>query len=214
MIIVKLIVFFFMWFVLPKFIRKLKIGVIMKKIRNISNKIKFVLKRIYRTLNVKKSSQYVWKELVKYHKTSGWNFGQFDNDKHIECGFKVDDINCVDFNYAVGSGKLFFRSTILQNFNEEFTNDLLVLASHFNGLLNFGTVKVSVKYNYVEFLFSRDLLTYSLYPGEINTDTDTHFELTKDIFWSFNSMIATGEDPVFIFSELLRKKEEEKNPAN
>jgi hypothetical protein len=186
----------------------------MKIIRFNFSKIKFVFKRIYRTLNVKKSSQYVWKELIKYHKTSGWNFGQFDNDKHIECGFKVDAINCVDFNYAVDSGRLFFRSTILQNFNEEFTNDILVLASHFNGLLNFGTVKVSVKYNYVEFLFSRDLLIYSLYPGEINNDTDTHFELTKDIFWSFNRMIATGEDPVFIFSELLRKKEEEKNPAD
>jgi hypothetical protein len=80
--------------------------------------------------------------------------------------------------------------------------------------LNFGTVKVSAKYNYVEFVFSRDLLTYSLYPGEINSDTDTHFELSKDIFWSFNNMIETGEDPVFVFSELLRKKEDEKNASN
>jgi Skp family chaperone for outer membrane proteins len=99
--------------------------------------------------------------------------------------------------------------------NEKFeaTNDILVLASHFNGLLNFGSVKVSVKYNYVEFVYSRDLLTYSLYPGEINSDTDAHFDLTKDVFWSFNNMIETGEDPVFIFSELLRKKEEEKNTS-
>ena len=96
-------------------------------------------------------------------------------------GFKVDDTNCVDFNYAVSSGKLLFRATILQRFDEEITNDVLVLASHFNGLLNFGTVKVSVKYNYVEFVYSRDLLTYSLFPGEINTDTDIHFNLTQYI---------------------------------
>ncbi len=214
MIIAKLIVFFFMWFVLPKFIRKLKIGVIMKKIRNVSSKIKFLFQRIYRLLTISKSSQYVWKELIKYHKISGWRYGLFDNDKHIECGFKVDDTNCVDFNYSVCLGSLLFRATILQNFDEERTNDILVLASHFNGLLNFGTVKVSVKYNYVEFVYSRDLLTYSLYPGEINSDTDTHFEITKDVFWSFNNMIETGEDPVFIFSELLRKKEEEKNVSN
>lgn len=214
MIIVKLIVFLFMWFVLPKFIRQLKIGVIMKKIKFVSSKIKFLFRRIYRLLTISKSSQYVWKDLSKYHKRSGWRYGQFDNDKSIECSFKVDDINCVDFNYAVSSGRLLFRSTILQNFDEELTNDVLVLASHFNGLLNFGTVKVSVKYNYVEFFYSRDLLTYSLYPGEINSDTDSHFELTKDIFWSFNNMIETGEDPVFVFSELIKRREKKDNNIN
>jgi hypothetical protein len=46
-----------------------------------------------------------------------------------------------------------------------------------------------------------------LYSGEINSDTDTHFELTKDVFWAFNNMIVTGDDPVFVFSELMRNKE-------
>ncbi len=214
MIIAKLIVFFFMWFVLPKFIRHLKIGVIMKKIRYVSSKIKFLFKRIYRLLTISKSSQYVWKDLINYHKNSGWRYGQFENEKYIECSFKVDETNCVDFNYAVNSGKLVFRSTILPSFDEEATNDILVLASHFNGLLNFGSVKVSVKYNYVEFVYSRDLLTYSLYPGEINSDTDAHFDLTKDCFWTFNNLIESGEDPVFVFSELLKRKDEESNADN
>lgn len=107
------------------------------------------------------------------------------------------------------SGNLTFRSTILQSFDEEITNDILVLASHFNGLLSFGVVKVCIKYNYVEFVYSRDLLTYSLFSGEIDSDTDTHFKLTKDCFWSFNNLIETGDDPVFVFSELLKRKEEE-----
>ena len=67
---------------------------------------------------------------------------------------------------------------------------------------------------HVEFFYSRDLLTYSLYPGEINSDTDTHFELTKDVFWSFNNMIATGEDPVFVFSELIKRREKKDNNIN
>ena len=203
MIIIKILVFIILWRIYPEIISSL-----MKIIRSQYSKIKYVFQRIYRTLNAKKSYYYVWKELIKYHKMSGWNFGQFDSDMHIECGFKVYDANCVDFNYAVSYDKLIFRAIILKSFDEDRTNDVLVLASHFNGLLNFGTVKVSVKYNYVEFFYSRDLLTYSLYPGEINLDTDTHFELTKDIFWSFSNMIATGDDPVFVFSELLRKKEE------
>ena len=214
MIIVKIIVFVFFWVIFKKIIEQIKISGMIKKMRFRLRKIKNVFRRIYRLLNVKKSVHYAWIELLKYHKNSGWRYGQFENDKHIECSFKVDDTNCVNFNYEVSSGMLTFRSTILQRFDEVITNDILVLASHFNGLLNFGIVKVSVKYNYVEFVYSRDLLTYSLYPGEINSDTDTHFELSKDIFWSFNNMIETGDDPVFIFSELLRKKEEEKNASN
>ena len=214
MIIVKIIVLVFFWVIFKKLIEQIKISGIMKKMRFLPSKIKNDFRRIYRLLNIKKTEHYTWIELLKYHKTSGWRYGQFDNDKHIECGFKVDDTNCVDFNYAVSSGKLLFRSTILQRFDEEITNDVLVLASHFNGLLNFGTVKVSVKYNYVEFVYSRDLLTYSLFPGEISSDTDNHFELTKDCYWSFNNLIDSGEDPVFVFSELLKRKDEEDKTNN
>lgn len=214
MIIVKIIVFVFFWMIFPKFIGQIKISGIMKKMRFRLGKIKNVFRRIYRLLNVNKSEHYAWIELLKYHKNSGWRFGQFDNDKHIECGFKMDDTNCVDFNYSVSLGRLTFRSTILHRFDEEITNDVLVLASHFNGLLNFGTVKVSVKYNYVEFIYSRDLLTYSLFPGEISSDTDIHFELTKDCFWSFTNLIETGDDPVFVFSELMRRNSKEDDTSN
>lgn len=182
---------------------------IRRKTRFIFSKIKFSSRRIYRVLNVNKSADIVWKELIKFHKSAKWNFGQFDNDKHIECTFAVDDANSVGFNYSVSSDKLTFRATILPRFDEEITNDILVLASHFNGLLSFGVVKVSVKYNYVEFIYSRDLLTYSLFSGEIDSDTDTHYNLTKDCFWSFTNLIETGDDPVFVFSELLKRKEEE-----
>ena len=136
------------------------------------------------------------------------------NDKSIECSFKVDDINCVDFNYAVSSGRLLFRSTILQNFDEELTNDVLVLASHFNGLLNFGTVKVSVKYNYVEFVYSGDLVTYMLFPGEIRSDLRVHYDITLDCFWAFTNLIETDDDPVFVISELLKRKNEEDKTNN
>ena len=207
MVIIKIIVYIFFWIILQKMIEQIKISGMVKKMRYLLSRIKNDFRRIYRILHVKKSSHYAWIELLKYHKSSGWRYGQFENEKYIECSFKVDDTNCVDFNYAVNSGKLVFRSTILSRFDEEATNDILVLASHFNGLLNFGSVKVSVKYNYVEFVYSRDLLTYSLFPGEINSDTDAHFDLTKDCFWTFNNLIESGEDPVFVFSELLKKKE-------
>ena len=211
MTLAKLVLFFYMWFILPKFIRKIKTGDFMKKVIYFSSKVKFFLQRIYRSITISKSSQYVWRDLIKYHKKSGWRFGQFDNDKYIECSFKVDENNYTNFNYIVNSGRLTFRSSILETFDEEHTNDILVLASHFNGLLNFGMVKVSIKYNCVEFVYSRDLLLYSLFSGEIDEDTSSHFNLTKDIFWSFNNMIETGEDPVFVFSELIKRREKKES---
>ncbi len=179
----------------------------MRKTGILYRKIKFKFKRIYRVLNAKNASHYAWLELIKFHKNSGWNFGQFDKEKYIECGFKVDDTNYVDFKYTVRSGRLTFKSTILKRFDEEITNDILVLASHFNGLLSRGVVKVNVKYNYVEYIYDRDVLTYSLFPGEIDIDADTHYKLTKDCLWSFTNLIETGEDPVFVFSEFLRRKD-------
>jgi hypothetical protein len=182
----------------------------MKPMKFAYRKIKFTFQKIHRLLNVKNATHYVWKELIEFHSISGWKFGQYDNDQHIECSFPIDDTNYVHCYYAVSSERLTFRSIILPSFDEEITNDILVLASHFNGLLTFGVVKVSIKYNYVEFEYSRDLLTYSLFPGEINSDTETHFKLTKDCFWSFTNLIETGEDPVFVFSEFLRRKEEDR----
>lgn len=180
----------------------------MRKIRVAYRKIKFTFQRIYRLLDVKNASQYVWVELIQLHKNAGRNFGQFEKDKMIKMSFEIYETNRINFNYSVNSENLIYRAIILESFDEEITNDILVLASHFNGLLNFGVVKVSVKCNYVEFIYSRDLLTYSLFPGEIDSDTDTHYKLTEDCLWSFNNLIETGDDPVFVFSEFLRRKEE------
>jgi hypothetical protein len=174
------------------------------------NKFKFKIQQFYRLINIKKRSEFVWKDLVKYYKESSLNFGQFEVDKRIEIYFEIRD-SFVKFNYTVTDDELTFSAVVLNNFDEERTNDIMVLASHFNGLLKFGVVKVSLKYNYVEFLYARDLITYMLYSGEIHSNRSTHFDLTKDCFLTFKTLIETNEDPVFIFSELLRSKEEEEN---
>ena len=114
------------------------------------------------------------------------------------------------FNYEVENTGLTFRSFILVDFDEEIATQLMLLASHFNNLLTFGVVRVNLKHNFVEFSYTRDLLVYSLYPGTINNDTLRHFDLTKDIFWAFNELITSGEEPVFIFSELLKRMDDEK----
>jgi hypothetical protein len=181
----------------------------MKWILPLFIKIKYTFKRFYRILNVKKRSEFVWKDLIKYNLEKGWPFGQYETEKRIENTFSVDDDNILNFNYTVNENKLAFTSIILKEFDEDKSNDLLILAAHFNSLLHFGVVTVSTKYNYVGFTYSGDLITYMLFEDEIDEDLIAHFNITKDIFWSFKTLLETGDDPVFVFSELLRRKEED-----
>lgn len=179
-------------------------------LKNYFKNFKFLISQIYRIIKVKNRSEFVWNELIELHKKAGWHFGQFDNNKYIETSFQNDDDSILKFNYKVTQHKLLFKAIILPSFNEDVTNDIMVLASHFNGLLNFGMVKVSLKYNYVEFEYSGDLVIYMLYPEEIDTDINVHYDLTKDCIWAFSNLLETGDDPVFVFSEFLKRKEDNK----
>lgn len=172
------------------------------------------IKKIYRLLNVDKRSEIVWLELVKLHKEEKWNSGQFDKEKYIQTIFNIEDNLGIKFTYQIDKDKLEFQALILNSFDEEMTTDILVLASHFNGLLNYGKVSVSTKHNYVEYIYSGDLLTYMLFPGEIHSDLKAHYNVTKDCCWAFLNLIETGEDPVFVFSELLRRKEDDYKTNN
>lgn len=183
---------------------------VMRSGRNLFISMKLIIKRIYRLLKVKNRSEFVWNDLLKHHKEAELNFGQFDNDRHTEISFPIENGIVVKFNYSVTNDELQFSSIVLPSFDEEKTNDILVLASHFNGLLNFGVVKVSLKYNYVEFTYSGGLVTYMLYSGEIDSDLRTHYDLTKDCVWAFLNLLETGDDPVFVFSELLQRRENNK----
>lgn len=205
--ILKILFFITFWRVIPivfKFLKDKMYPMILKTFQLI--KFKFIL--VYRSITINKSAKYVWKELLKHHKNGDWKHGQYDN--YVECNFIVDDNNTLRFIYEVEKTGLTFRSIILADFDEEISTQFLILASHFNNLLSFGSVKVILNHHYVEFSYTRDLLVYSLYPGTIGNDTLRHFDLTKDIFWAFNGLISSGEEPVFIFSELLRRKEDEK----
>ena len=165
--------------------------------------IKIKITLLYRVITIKKSEKYVWKELIKHHKNSPWRFGQYDN--YVECNFRMDEVQSLKFIYEVQNTGLTFRSFILVDFDEETTTQVMLLASHFNNLLTFGVVQVNLKQKKKKFSYTREILVYSLYPGTINNDTLTHFDLTKNIYWAFNELVNTGDEPVFIFSEFLKR---------
>lgn len=211
MILMRMFVILVLWAVLPKLISHEKINSLINKIKQAMIKIKFLINRIYRLINLRKSSYYVWKDLVKYHKESGWNFGQYDHEMNIRCLFAINDNRSLNFSYTVEKKSLIFSAIILHSFDEERTNDVMVLASHFNSLLNYGVVRVNLYNNYIEYSCSIDLLLFSLFPTKIKSYSDMHYGMTLDCYWAFNNMITSGDDPVFVFSELLRNKENNNN---
>jgi hypothetical protein len=172
------------------------------------------IRKIYRVLNVKKRSKIVWEELIKMHKNENWHFGQFDNEKYIITTFNLKDEKEQKFRYEVTQNSLKYHTFILDSFDEHKTTDIMILASHLNSLLNFGKVSVNTKYNCVEFVHSGDLVTYMLFPGEIRSDLRVHYDITLDCFWAFSNLIETDDDPVFVISELLKRKDEEDKKNN
>jgi hypothetical protein len=189
-----------------------KFNMIKKSFMEIINwfrKFPVFLKRIFKLLKVNHRSAIVWQELIKLHKKENWNFGLYENEKYVRTTFTDENNNDLSFHYQVTEDKLVLRSFIASDFNEDNTNDIMLLSSHFNSLLTFGMVRVNINNNYVEFIYQGDILTYMLYPGEIHRDIDTHFRITEDCYWAFAHMAKSGDEPVFVIAELLKRKEQE-----
>jgi len=183
------------------------------KIKSVNKKIKSSISRIYGLLNASKSDSIVWKKLVQMHKKSGWKFKRYEEEKTICRYFDIDGSDRLDFAYTIKEEKLLFRAMVLPSFDEEITNAILVLAAHFNGLLNFGIVKVNVKDNCVEVRYSRDSLAYALSTEDLEIDIFLHCSLAQDCLWAFTHLIETGDNPVFVFSDFLEEKKRRTNVA-
>jgi hypothetical protein len=180
----------------------------MKKIKLIYRKTKSTFQKWYRLLNVKKSILFIWKELFSIRIKTGWIFGPFDTDRPIECCFTYDKEKAIHFYYNLTPNRLNFTGVVLSSFKKEHTNDLLVLASHFNSFSNLGVVKVNLENNYVEMEYDGETFNYSIFPGEIDSDMTAHYEMVRDCFWSYDNLLETGEDPKFVISELMKRREE------
>ncbi len=178
------------------------------KITNPFRNILVHIKRIYRLFRVNRRSQIVWNELIKLHRKENWNFGLYENERYIRTTFKDND-NELEFNYQVTDEKLILRAIIAVGFSEENITDIMILSSHLNNLLTFGMVRVNIDDNYVEFIYHGDLLTYMLYPVVIHSNIGRHFRITSDCYWAFSHMLNSGEEPVFVISELLKRNEEQ-----
>lgn len=180
------------------------------KLFNFYRRILVHFRTINRLLRVNNRSEIVWNELIKLHKDSGWRFWRYDNEKYIETSFTTDNGVTLKFHYSIANEQLLFRTAILLEFDIESTNDVMVLSSHFNGLLAYGVVSVKIQQNCVEYSYSGDILRYLICPNTIYEDMKNHYMVAKDCHLAFSKMLNSGDDPVFVMAELINRTKQDK----
>jgi len=175
-----------------------------------------ILKKIYRLLNQKQLSNFVWSDLKLTIENEGYNNGVFETRKLIEIKFSNHDDIIYDYNVFLNeeTQKLVIYTTIINAYHSDKSRDCLVLASHFNSKLNHGIVTVNPEGSSVSYFREVDLFTYCFFPERIIPFIESHYHTSNDVLWAFNKLLTTDEDPIFIFSELLRSKATESEDSS
>jgi hypothetical protein len=169
------------------------------------------LKQLYRlSASPSKRTELVWEDLKNF--MSVWKCGVYEQDKAIESGFFIDesDQNSMRFSYWVNDENLSMQAIILENFSEELTLDLFVLATHFNNLLRRGVVTIDVNEQRVYYRQELGILNPLLYVGDIYWMHETVHNTAKDIYWAFQKLVEENEEPALIIADLLTMKDAEK----
>ena len=181
----------------------------MEKIKNYFLRMKYFVQRVYRhTLRYEKQEKLVWKDLKFLHKDAEWRSGIYEQEKTIETVFEIAPEKAGIFYYMIYEGCYHCRVKILENFPNEFTSELFILAAHFNNLLKNGVVIVNVHSQYVEYHQKKDILIPLLYSSEIYGQLMQHFNVSKDIYAAFQRLVVEQEAPAIIIADLLKEKKE------
>jgi hypothetical protein len=176
----------------------------------IVSKARLYLKRIYRiTQGLEKQEELVWNDLKRLHTVANFKSGVYERERYIETIFGLSDEQLGTFYYMVYDARFHCRVKVLEDFPEELTTDVFILASHINNVLNNGVVKVNVNSGYVEFHQKRDLLVSLIYTDDIYDQLLRHYNTSKDIHAAFRRLVVEQEAPAIIIADLLKKNGDE-----
>jgi hypothetical protein len=156
------------------------------------------------------SEKVVWDMLLKIHKNAGFHHGVYQKEKTIHTSYSNEQESSNKYIYLLENEQVVYRGVLLKSFDVSFTNDILVLCSHLNSIINFGVIRPDVPNNYVEFTFKVDQVVYCVNPERLHIDTSRHIHVVEDLAPLFNELITSGDDPIFVFSTFMRQLETEK----
>jgi len=160
------------------------------------------------SFNHNRQEELVWRDLKDYHKTQEYSSGVFEKEKTIESVFPISETKSLKFTYFTQNGKLHFTSLILNKYDPDIASEVFILATHFNNILNEGSVIVYSNHLCVQFVLKTSYIANIVYPADKHRYTKMHYDSSIDVFWAFDKLVTEKEDPVIIIADLMRMKEE------
>jgi hypothetical protein len=169
-------------------------------------RLKDYLQRIYRaSLSPKKQEELVWGDLKKLHLKAEWRHGVYEQEKYIETRFEVFDGQIEKFAYFIYDSSFFCRYQLAENYPEDLTPDVFLLASHFNNVLNNGVVVVNANDKFVEHRMKNNILVPLLQTEEMYNQIMTHYNISRDVQAAFQRLVEENEAPAIIIADLMRE---------
>ncbi|MFM7710986.1 MAG: hypothetical protein ACKO5C_08730 [Ferruginibacter sp.] len=153
----------------------------------------------------------VWNDLLAVFRKSQYRYAVQEREEVVSAYFSIDDDTQYRFLYGVADDALHMRVELLSVFDIELTGEMMILAGHFNNRILPGFVEVDAENGSVTLIFREPLMQYLFLVRSIDDDIIRHFIIARDVLWAFKELQQTREDPVFVFSELMRKRQAEDN---
>jgi len=188
----------------------LSFRLMLPKLKMYFDKLKLKLKLIYRlNLNTLNQEQIVWDDLIKLHIKENWNFTTHENSKCLESIVPVNENTFNRFFYMIYGSKFHSSVKLLHDYPEEITTEIFILAMHINNILNDGIISINTEKNYVEYTKKEPVLTSLLVPNQLRNQIVLHYEASVKMQWAFDELLNSGEEPLIVFAELMKRIEYE-----
>lgn len=179
----------------------------MKKVIKLWHNLKFYFQNIYRlSLSKEKQENVLWEDIKEVFKKTDFKHGVYEKEKYIELVFEIGDNKVAIYYYIISDGYYQCRVKIIEDFPEEVTSELFIMATHFNNILNHGVVVIDVENKYVGFHQKTEILIPLLYKGETYDQLLLHYSTSKDIYWAFQKLVEENEEPAIIIADLFEMK--------
>ena len=129
----------------------------------------------------------------------------------VETRFEISEGLYQNYLYNVSNEGMKSSVCIVANFDNELASELFILASHFNNILFDGKVVIHENENFVQYKMVTDLMTPLLNPEELEKQISIHYQISLDVYHSFQRLLIEQEAPAIIIADLIASRNKDNN---
>ena len=148
-----------------------------------------------------------WKNWLRFLNDQGIRFAHYEKEQFTEFTFSLDDERMIRFRANLEDGVLHYASSLTFGEYALDTDYVLKLSAHLNTLISWGVIRVYADRGVIEYHYRTRSSEYALYPERIEGDFFRMYGMAQDLLWTMQEMSKTGDDPLFVVAELMRRRE-------